>query len=259
MLGPRKKTVMVFAVLAILVVVFAPIYYVQDGSGANLIWNGDQAYIFITVLHRGYRMNCLHLVAEFVMELFPFGASSPDDKSSSVIVLRIAPGNLQRFDFDNMNLDAPDAMGQNIYVVNGENNGGLLKWFNDHFERTSVEEQTALRKAQATGRIPVAPSYENIDGWSRCPAAGKVGRDALGIYAEKDAKVVIQVNGKPTTLVMNSGFITHEAFIDLIRPGEASQRIWYLDKQTHRVSRAEYERTFSSKGAVMSLADRLVP
>ena len=58
---------------------------------------------------------------------------------------------------------------------------------------------------------------------------------------------------------MNSGFITHQAFIDLIRAGEAPQRIWYLDQRTHRVSRAEYEKTFSSKRAVMSLADRLVP
>ena len=192
-------------------------------------------------------MNCLRLVAEFIMELFPFGASAPDDKSSSAIVFRIAPGSLQRFDFDNMNLNAPDAIGQTIYVGYSENYGRPLKWSGDHFEPVSVEERSALFAERASGRIPPGPSYENVDGWSRCPAAGKVGRDALGIYAEKDAKVVVQVNGKPTTLVMNSGFITHEAFIDLIRPGEAPQRTWYLDQRTHRVSRAEYERTFGSK------------
>jgi hypothetical protein len=242
MSGPRKKIVVLLVFLAILIVAFAPLYYVQDGSGANLIWSSDQAYVFVTVIHRGYRMNCLRYVAEFLMELVPFGASAPDDKSSSSIVFRIAPGNLQRFDFDNMNLDAPDAIGQNIYVVNGENNGGLLRWSDDHFEETSIGEQTALRNAQTSGRIPAAPSYENIDGWSRSPAAGKVGIN----HVEEDAKVVIQVNGKSITLVMNSGFFTHQRFIDLIRPGEAPQRIWYLDKRTHRVSRAEYEKTFSS-------------
>lgn len=234
----RKKFAIFVGILAILVVVLAPIYYIRDDSGANVIWSHDQAFVFITVVHRGYRMNCLRLVAEFVMELFPFGASAPDDKSSSVIVFRIAPGNLQRFDFDDMNLDSPDGIGQNIYVVNGENNVGLLKWSGDHFERTSIEEQNALRTARATGRIPAGPSYENIDGWSKSAAAGKV-----GFYGEEDARVVIQVNGKPATLVMNSGFITREEFIDIIRSGEAQQRIWYLDKRSHRVARAKYLQT----------------
>jgi hypothetical protein len=241
----RKTVVILLAVLAILVIMLAPIYYIRDASQGNLIWSGDQAYVFMTVLHRGYRMNCLRLAAEFVMELFPFGASSPDDKSSSVIVLRIAPGNLQRFDFDDMNLDSPDGIGQDIYVVNRENNEGLLKWSGDHLERASVEEGNALRTAQASGRIPDGPSYQNVGGWSKSGVAGKPGM----LTGEEDARVVIQVNGKPTTLVMSSGFITHEAFIDVIRPGETSQRIWHLDERAHRVSRAEYQKTFSSRRA----------
>jgi len=168
----RKKTVVILAVLAILVVLFAPVYYIRDEAGGNLIWNGDQAYLFMTVVHRGYRMNCFRLVAAFVKELIPYETFSRDDLSSSVIVFRIAPGNLQRFDFDNMNLDSPDGIGQNIYVVNRENNGGLLnggllKWSGDHFERTSAEEQNALRTARSSGRIPAGPIYENLGGWSK--------------------------------------------------------------------------------------------
>ena len=231
---------MVLAVLAILVVLFAPVYYIRDEAGANLIWNSDQAYVFITVVHRGYRMNCLRLFGAFVKELIPFETFSPDDLSSSVIVFRIAPGNLQRFDFDNMNLDSPDGIGQNIYVVNRENNVGLLKWSDDHFERTSTEEQNAFRTAHSSGKIPAGPIYENIDGWSKSGVAGKPSM----LSGEEDAKIVIRVNGSATTLVMNSGFITHQAFIDLIRPDETSQRIWHLDQRTHRVNRTEYQKTF---------------
>lgn len=49
----RKKPVVLLAALAMLVVLLAPIYYVQDASGAYLIWGHDQAYIFIPVLHPG--------------------------------------------------------------------------------------------------------------------------------------------------------------------------------------------------------------
>ena len=119
-------------------------------------------------------------------------------------------------------------------------NGGLLKWSGDHFERTSVEEQNALRTAHSSCRIPAGPSYENIDGWSKTGAAGKAGM----LSGEEDARVEIHVNGKPATLVMNSGFITHQAFIDTIRPGETLQRIWYLDERIHRVTRTEYLHTF---------------
>jgi hypothetical protein len=243
----RRNASALVVCLAILIVVFAPIYYIRDDSGGNLIWSSDQAYIFITVVHRGYRMTCLRYVVEFLRELIPFGASSPEDKSSSAVVFRIAPGNLRRFDFDDMNLDSPDAIGQNIYVGNAENNGGLLKWSGDHFERASVDEQSALQTARASGRIPAGPGYENVDGWSKCAAAGKVGTNALHTYVEEDARVVIQLNSKPTTLVMNSGFITHQALIDLIRPGEASKRIWYLNQRTHRVTRDDYRHTLGRR------------
>jgi hypothetical protein len=236
----RKKVVILLVILAILVVVLAPIYYIRDDSGGYLIWGHDQAYVFMTVVHRGYRMNCLRLIAEFIMEMFPFGASAPNNKSSSAIVFRIAPGRLQRFDFDNMNLNPPDAIGQTIYAGYSENYGRPLKWSGDHFEPVSLEERNALFAARASGRIPPGPSYENVDGWSRCAAAGKVDT----FKGEEDARVVIQANGKPATLVMNSGFITHEAFIDIIRSGETQQRIWYLDERTQRVARSEYLHTF---------------
>jgi hypothetical protein len=241
----RKKAVVLLVILAILFVVLAPIYYIRDDSGGYLIWGHDQAYVFMTVVHRRYRMNCLRLAVAFVKELIPFETFSPDDTGSSAIVFRIGPGNLQRFDFDNMNLESPDGISQSIYVVNRENNGGLLnggllKWSDNHFERTSDDEQNALRTARSSGRIPPGPSYENIDGWSKTGAAGKAGM----LRGEEDARVVIQANGKPVTLVMNSGSITREAFIDIIRSGEAQQRIWYLDERTHRVARSEYLHTF---------------
>jgi hypothetical protein len=67
----------------------------------------------------------------------------------------------------------------------------------------------------------------------------------LGTIVEEDARVVIQVNGRPATLVMNSGFITRQAFIDLVRSDETPQRIWHLDERSYRVTRAEYIHTFA--------------
>jgi hypothetical protein len=48
------------------------------------------------------------------------------------------------------------------------------------------------------------------------------------------------------TFIMNSGYDSHEAFIDLLRPGKSPERIWHLNERPERVSGATYKQIFGN-------------
>jgi hypothetical protein len=149
-----------------------------------------------------------------------------------------------------MRLDSPETVGQTIYVGGMRNDGGgvAMKWSETHFELASPEEQLEVRTALASGKIPAGPKYDNVDGWSKRGAAGEVTSETPTTgFTENDAKVSVTLDGKPLTFLMNSGFISHQSYIDLSRPGQPTERIWSLDGRTRRVSGAEYERIFGSR------------
>jgi hypothetical protein len=250
MIRGKKILLIVALVTVLLALATLKMYFVQSSSGGTLIWNAHEAYVFIPVAQSGYRMSCIGLIVEFVREIFPFGASAPDDKHSYAEVRRITPDAVQRYIFDNMNIDPPVVVGQTIYVADIRNNGigGVMKWSDTHFERASPEEQGEYRTALASGKVPSGPDYDNVNGWSKRAAAGEVTSETPTTgFAEKDARVRVTLDGKPLTFVMNSGYISHEAYIDLSRPGQPNERIWYLDGRTHRISGAKYKHIFGSR------------
>jgi hypothetical protein len=233
-------------VLAAVLLAFLKTYYVRSENRGDLIWNADEAYVFIRLIQRGYRLSYLGFLVEFNKESFPFGASAPNDSHRSVLVLRVTRNAVERYFVDDFYLGSLSVVGQNIYGgnLNGGKDGFLMKWSGTHFEPSSPEEQRSVQSALGSGKAPPGPSYDNIDGWSKRAVAGDVIRESPTVYTEKDAKVSITLDGEPLTFVMNSGFIDHVAYIDLSRPGQPPERIWYLDERSHRVNRAEYDSTF---------------
>jgi len=240
--------VAVAVAVGVLLLATVPTYYIQSASGGSLMWNANEAYVFEGVVQRGFHFSRLGYLVEFVREIFPFGASSPDDKHFSVAVLRITPEAVQRYVIFDFNSGGRfDALGQSIY--SGDlYTGALMKWSGSRFEAARAEDQQKLRNALNSGKIPPGPSYDNVDGWSKRSTAGEVMRDPLTTaYVERDAKVLIELNGNSVTFVMNSGFISREAYIDLLRSGQPSERIWYWDGRTHKVSKTEYKRIFTRR------------
>jgi hypothetical protein len=75
---------------------------------------------------------------------------------------------------------------------------------------------------------------------------GEIIRKSSKVFVEED-KLTVEIAGKPLSFVMNSGSISREAYVDLIRPGQPPERIWHLDERPHRVSRAEYYRVFGDQ------------
>jgi hypothetical protein len=248
------RKILVGAIILIMVVLAMAtlhVYYVRDVGGGTLLWNGTNAYVFIGIADYGYRFTYLTLMREWVFEIFPFGASPPTHKHSRALVLAITPTGVTRYSFDNFWISSPPyPYGQNIYAGNLLSTiPGPTKWAGTHFEPISPQEQQEIHKAQQAGTIPASPSYDNVGGWSRRMIGGQVEQKSPHEYVENDGKVTIELGGEPLTLVMNSGFVSRHAYIDLLRPGHASERVWDLNENSRRVDDATYRQIFENASA----------
>jgi hypothetical protein len=245
----RKKPfqALVLAAVLLLILGFSEVHYVRKEAWGWLFWNSQKAYVFIGVNDRGYRLSCLGLVVEAVREIFPFGAAAPTDKHFSLLVLEISSSSVQRYSMDNFWLTSITPFDGSLYTANSLPGGTVVKWAGDRFELATPEEKATLQLAGQHDRVPPGPSYDNVEGWSKRTVAGEIVSQSTTESTEKDSKVTLELGGQQLTFVMNSGFISREAYVDLIRPGRPAERIWYLDEDSHRVTKADYDKIFGSR------------
>src|ERR1035438_6807085 len=101
----RMIAVVIVLGLAVSALVWPRVYYVEKGAVGDVIWNSTEAYVFIKVYQYGHTFSYLGYVGEVVREIFPFGASQPEKKRNYAIVLHITPEAIQRYSFDNFDVD----------------------------------------------------------------------------------------------------------------------------------------------------------
>ncbi len=238
-------------VLAVLAIALAlslvlRVHTVRTDAGGELFWNSDNVYFFIGMVDRGYNFSYLGYVVEIIREIYPLGASGPEVSHCSMLVLHVTPNSIQQYTIDNFCSSGIEPLNGSFYDANElQPNGPLMRWSNGRFEPVTPEEQARLQLAMRSGRIPPGPSYNDVEGWSKRPVVGEIVTKPLNITVEEDSKVTVEIGGEQLTFVMNSGFISHHAYVDLIRPGQLPKRIWYLDGAPHRISGSEYNRIFA--------------
>jgi hypothetical protein len=247
----KKLTGILIAVVALVALLLSlKVYIIRTDSRGALLWNADNAYFFIGMADRGYRFSYLRYLAEELRESLPFGASSPSDNHFSALVLHVTPDSVQRYSTDNFWLGSdPDPFQGELYAGNMLPSGGFMKWSGTHFEPATPEEAEKFHEYAISlpKGPPAGPNYDNVEGWSKRTLAGEIVSESPTNPVEKDSKVMIEVDGNQVTFVMNSGYVSQEAYIDLIRPGQPPERIWHLDEHPHRVSRAEYYKIFGNR------------
>jgi hypothetical protein len=235
MVWKRRIALLVVLALVISTLALVRLHYVRSGAVGDLIWNSDEAYVFLSVYQYGNTFSCLGVVGEMVKEGFPFGASPPKNKHYYATVLHITPGSVEHFTVDNFRIGSPAfPVGQNVYAGNLLAETGPMKWYGSHFQVTTPEEKEEVRKALQL--IPPGPNYDNVGGWSK--------RAIDLVSPGKGDQITIQIAGKPITFTIQSGFTSSEAFIDLTRSAQAPERIWQLDEKTKRVSLDTYKQIF---------------
>jgi hypothetical protein len=189
------------------------VYYLRSDAVGELFWNQREAYLFVQISDTGYRMTYLGLLGETAREVFPFAVPKPENNHFSVVVLRITPNSVDRYATDNLQISQIEPFEQTLYSANLLSGTGLMKWSGTRFETATQEEAT--RYYGNAKSLPSGPSYDDVQGWSKRTAAGDVKRVTPTDYAETDSTVTLKLDGEEMTFIMNSGFITHQAYVRL--------------------------------------------
>jgi hypothetical protein len=101
----KRITAFVIALALIVSALALPrVSHLLNQESGNLIWNSNEAYVFISVAQYGYSSSYLGFLIEIVREIFPFGASAPDKKHYYTVVLHITPEAIQRYSVDNFQI-----------------------------------------------------------------------------------------------------------------------------------------------------------
>jgi hypothetical protein len=234
----KLKLAVLSAVLvgALMALVFGKLYMIREDSGADLLWNSNEAYLFVNVARRGFRINYLEYPWVVLKELL-YGVRGPDDQRTSLTVLHIRASGVERHVVEA--LDEEQANTPDLYTpfqgqIYANYHGSLCKWTGNKFETATTEEQHRL---DGTNHLIATDIEKDAAGWSK---------RGFG-EAVSDYKFAVDVGGKFTLYVTNkrveqSGAAVLSVALD--RPGQSPENIWQVDGRPGRVSKKEYESAF---------------
>jgi hypothetical protein len=229
-----KLTVLIAVlVIAIMVVGFGKIYAFHDDCGGELLWNADEAYLFIGVARQGFRISYLEYPWVILKESL-YGVRLPDDQRTSVTVVHITASGVEHHVVEMLDEQPPNnpilytRLQGNIYA-NCE--GYLCKWTGNKFEVATEEEQHRLG---GTSQL-VEKNMEK--GWSQRGFGG----------APTDYQFAVDV-GQTFKLGVTNKLLDRTrrsiVSVDVVRPGRSPEAIWHLDERPRRVSKTEYQIAF---------------
>jgi hypothetical protein len=222
----KKIIVTIVLIACVIVSAFLHVYYIRDGASGDLLSNGEEAYLFLSVGTRGYRLSYLQSPIEYLRAYFRTGVSASEEHFS-VFAIRITSDDIQRYEPQPLSLGAIDPVDSNIYA---RSNGALVKWSGAQFEPASTEELRRFQLRHISG-----PDFTNVDGWSkRCCLMSRA----------PEVEFEFQIGGKPLILIVKQGERDSNITVSLKREGQVPEKIWYLDQTPRRVRRGEYERIF---------------
>jgi hypothetical protein len=230
------KVMMLVVFTTALASAFLKMYYIRDDGGATVLWNADEAYIFVVTAQRGFHLSYLKYPWAFFREDVG-GVTAPNDERALVTVIHVTQSGIERHQLETFDVDGTAGFftplkGQ-IYA-NCPALGGLCRWANDHFERATEEERRALGDIDHL----TLDELRNENGWSSIA----IGPDGPGTIADHQSEVDV---GKWFTLLIKNHRLDGSVSVDLKRPGHPTERIWGLSHQPRRVSSSEYKRAFS--------------
>jgi hypothetical protein len=229
----KKRLTLAVLVIAAAVLVLGKIYIIRDDSGGDLLWNSNEAYLFMDVRRRGFEMRYLEYPWVMLQEFF-YGVRGINDQRTSVTVIHITASGVERHVVeasDEEQANTPDFLTPLQGYIYANYHGSLCKWTGNKFETATEEEQ---RRLGGTNRL----IEENMErGWSK-RGFGEESSNyefAVDVGGKFSLQVTNKVTGKGNHAMVSVG---------LIRPGQTPEGIWHLDGRPKWVGRAEYKHVF---------------
>lgn len=236
-----KKTVFAVVVCilgAVAILTSCQMYYARADNAGTLLWNTNEAYLFMSVARRGYHCTYLRYPLMIFEEYF-YAPPSPNDQHVSLTVIRITPSSVDRkvVDFGHDSANVPmfyTPLGENIYA---HCPGILCRWTGTHFEAATPEEEQKL----GGDNFPSPADFTDLKGWSRRGIGSVTGDHRLSVEL-----------GKELTLLVKDGNVYSSPYdsasIELLRPGSAPEELWHVDGRPRRVTEADYKQLFRARG-----------
>jgi hypothetical protein len=210
--------------VAIITSLIFPVYVIRQSAGQTLLWNKDEAYLFVDTTTFGYQLMGAQYLIEVVKEILGL-VRSPDHQRSSLIIFYIIPGNIRRYVAADLYLHPYVPIAGSIYA---NRQGTVMKWSGQEFAPVAADQQVRLFDL-IFNKSP--REFNDIDGWSK--------REGLSGF-DAENKYDLEIGSRTITLVVKTTHVDDKLSIDLIEPGRAPQQVYYLDQRPHLVSSAEY-------------------
>jgi hypothetical protein len=223
----KKKATFAVALIVVALAALVKFDFIKDeGGGGYFLWKNDQAFLFMFDRPIGYRLSVIRYLAEPILALFHAVAFSADDTSILTIV-RITPAGTERSEQE------PTVGFYDITPVDNQIYtrcpGGICELSGMRFQILSEKNEEKVE-----GNLS-RKDFEDINGWSR--------RSLIGTHVGEESapyEFSISLSNGDKLLVRGGNPVS----VDLLRQNRPSERVWYHEQHTRRVSRAEYDRIF---------------
>jgi hypothetical protein len=216
----KRTTVAALAVVGAVVIggSAARTYSVQMSPiEAQLIWNGNEAYVAIAGSKLGWRRSPFRLLVDRFMVTAKYGAPAQAQRRSSVL-FRMAPTTV-----DQNVTDIDVRTRPTLSVVDGQVSDYFCRWTGARFEPITAEQK------QRVMPFPTA-DFSGVDGWS-----GQ--RFSPDSPAPSGRRIPFTLGERPMTLILFGEMLT-SAVIDLQRGDLPPERLWSLDGRSRFVSKS---------------------
>lgn len=234
-MSKKAKALIAIACLTAIVVIavkfdFFHAYTLRDDNGGTIVWNSDEAYLFMRIVRRGYRISYAEYPMAVLMEWFGV-VRHPSDQRVFLYVIQVTPSGVSR----HLALTTGDTagipssftpMGQSVFTFC---KGILCKWAGDHFEPATSAEQREVGGIEHLS----SDSDTTVNGWSKMGIGNVAG----------DFKFSIQI-GDQLKLQIRQGNVykssADSAVVTLERSGQPPEELWHINGQPRRVTRGQY-------------------
>ena len=200
------------------------------GGGGVLLWRDGDAYVFLYDGPVGYRLRGVTWLFEPIMEYFN-SPVFPDDDTNLLTVIHIDSSGAARFiQKSKLALGSFTPIGDSIYCSCP---GGICKWTGSGFELVSPGDEQRMGGQEHL--IPGRSEFDSASGWSkRIIRSFEPGETPISDRFSIDLKgqlKIVAIEGNPTS-------------VELQRPHESDEQIWYHMNRTSLVSEAHYKLIF---------------
>lgn len=222
-----------FVIAMIFVVVVAGLATRSDlcilrhfGNDAQLVWNDDEALLFIGNHESAWSMSYAEYGLEFLKAFLFRAVRLADVTHRWLTVVRYTDAGTTVFTVENLS-------GVSLTVVDGHiYDGDVRKWTGDRFESTTDAEAERVHQAWRT--------YDR-----HAPGGGWEFMGAVLRRAESESRFPMTISGKSVDWIVKR--TNHSESISL-KVGEATpETVWFADDRVKYVKRSEYDRVAKSE------------